>query len=62
MIKRFAVRGSILLFPCRYLSKSSTRQKNKGKISILRVIHICFVIEQEDKLIYTMINKYKMKF
>lgn len=25
------------------------------------MIHICFVIEQEDKLIYTMINKYKMK-
>lgn len=28
---------------------------------MLRVIHICFVIEQENKLIYTMINKYNMK-
>lgn len=56
-----AVRGPILLFPGRYLGTSSERQKNKSKIPKLCVIHIFFINEQEGKLIYSMINKCKMK-
>lgn len=53
MTKQTAVRGSILLFPGRYLGKSATRQKNKRKIPKLCVIHIFFFInEQEGKLLF----------